>query len=90
MAGLTKIVVSPRREIQEYVLEVIVEFRRGSDRVALIAYGENVCMLADVVARLKDRLGDSLRIVAGDINSRKARGRRESYLYVELEYVPAF
>jgi len=90
VSGTPRIVVSPRRDVQEYVLQVIVELKHGGGRVALVAYGENVCMLADVVSRLKSRLGGSLRISRAEIDSRRKGARRESYLYLELEYEPGF
>jgi len=88
LPGTSRIVVSPAREVQDYVLQAIVELRHGGGRVTLIAYGENVCMLADVVARLQRRLGRGLRVVKAEIDSRRRGSRRESYLLLELEYDP--
>lgn len=88
--GVPKITVGRRGNVMEYVLQIIVDFNRGMDRIGLIAYGRDVCKLADVVAGIRERLGDSIHIVAWEIDNRKVRGRRESYLYVELEYKPSF
>jgi len=88
--GVPKITIGRRGNTMEYTLQVIVDFNRGMERIGLIAYGRDVCKLADVVASLKERFGPSVRIVAWEIDNRRVRGRRESYLYVELEYKPSF
>lgn len=87
---MPKITIGRRGTALEYALQVIVDFNRGMERVGLIAYGREICKLADVVANLRERLGPSVRIVGWEIDNRKVRGRRESYLYVELEYKPSF
>jgi len=88
--GVPRLTVTRARSTADYILEVSVLLRQSTPRLGLIAYGENVCKLADVVAGVIGRLGGDVKIVAWDINSRKSRGRRESYLYVELEYNPTF
>ncbi len=88
--GAPKIVIRPGRSVADYALEVIVTLRQVAPRVGLIAYGQGICRLADVVAAVKDRLGDDVRIVGWEIDNRRTRGRRESFLYVELEYRPSF
>jgi len=85
-----RITVSRARSIVDYALEVSVMLRQASPRVGLIAYGDNVCRLADVVSAVKSRMGDDVRIVSWDVNSRKVKGKREPFLYVELEYTPSF
>jgi len=88
--GVPRITVTRRMTPEEYALQVIVDFNRGLERIGLVAYGRNVCILADTIAEVKRRLGDSVEIVSWDIDSRRTRNGRESYLYVELEYRPKF
>jgi len=85
-----RITVSRARGVMDYALEVSVMLRQASPRVGLVAYGDNICRLADVVAAVKSKMGGDVRIVSWDIDSRKVRGRREPFLYVELEYAPSF
>ncbi len=86
--GVPRIVVSGKNEALDYALQVIVDFNRGIDRIGLIAYGENICKLADIVVELKRRLGDSVVIESWDIDSKKSPRGRRTYLYVELRYKP--
>ncbi len=88
--GIPKIIITRRMKPLEYALEVIVDFNRGMDKIGLIAYGKNICALADTIVEIKKRLGDSVEIVAWDINSRRGRNGMESYLYIELAYRPKF
>ncbi len=88
--GAPKINITRRMTPEEYAVQVIVDFNRGLERIGLIAYGKNICLLADAVAEVKRRLGDSVEIVSWKIDSRRVRGGRESYLYVELAYKPKF
>ncbi|MCE4600774.1 MAG: hypothetical protein F7C38_04335 [Desulfurococcales archaeon] len=86
--SVPRIVVKRRGSVLEYALRVIVEFNRGFERIGLIGYGRDVCVLADVVAEVRRRLGGSVEIVGWEIDSRRVGGGRESYLYVELAYRP--
>ncbi len=80
--------VGSRGSVEEYVLEVIVEFNRGVNEAVLVAYNDNICKLADVYARLKDRLGDGLEIIEGRTGTRRERGRRRLFMEIRIRYTP--
>lgn len=84
---IPRIVVRGGGSLRDVILEVAVMLR-STPRLGLIAYGRDVCRLADIVAGVNDMLGGGVEIVGWDINSRRHRGRRESYLYLELSYKP--
>jgi DNA-binding protein len=84
--GVPKIVIKRSGDELEYVMRIIVDFNRGLDRIGVIAYGRNICKLADVVAEVRRRLGNSVKIVGWEIDNRRVGGKRETYLYIELAY----
>ena len=88
--GVPKLIITRKMRPLDYAVQVIIDFNRGIDRIGLIAYGKNICVLADTIAEVKKRLKDSVKIVAWDIDSRRTRRGRESFLYIELVYRPEF
>ncbi len=83
-----RVLVGSRGSVEEYVLQLIVEFNRGVNRVVLTAFNDNMCKLADVYAGLKERLGDRVRIEAGSTGTKRERGRRRLYLELTVVYNP--
>ncbi len=73
--------------VEDYVLEIIAEFHRGSTSLTLYAVGRDICKLADVVAELGQRMGEGFRISGWNIGSKKIKGERQSFLEITLEYV---
>ncbi|MCE4602895.1 MAG: hypothetical protein F7C08_00250 [Desulfurococcales archaeon] len=86
--GEAKILVGSRGSVEEYVLQLIVEFNRGVNKVVLTAFNDNMCKLADIYASLKERLGDRVSIESGSTGTRRERGRRRLYLEITVIYKP--
>lgn len=74
------------RDTEEYVLRVIAEIRHGAERVVITGYGDNICKVADVYNMLRERLGESLELVEGDIKSIRVNRRRRPSLTIIIEY----
>ncbi len=74
------------RDTEEYVLRVIAEIRHGANRIVISGYGNNVCKVAEVYNMLRDRLGNSIELVEGRIESVRVNRRRRPSLTIVVEY----
>jgi DNA-binding protein len=88
MSVSSRITITGGKPAEEYALMVILEFNRGVEVVELYGVGDNICLLADVLAELKERLGDSFEIIDSSTGVVKSRGRRKNYLMVRLKFKP--
>ncbi len=82
-----RITVKKGEPIVDYVLEAIKELNVGPGAVEFYAEGRNICLLADVVVELRDRMGEGFRITGWEIKSRRVKGtdKRRTTLLLRLE-----
>ena len=71
---------------EDYALQAIMEFHRGSEVVELYGVSDNICKVVDVYLLIRDRLGEALEYLGGEIGSVRGKGRRRNYLLLRIKY----
>jgi DNA-binding protein len=85
-----RITIGNRASVTDYMYEIIHTLNRNPEPITLVAIGENICKLADIVARLRDEMPGDIEIISWDISSKRVKGERKTQLEIEIRYIPRF
>nr|WP_083757841.1 DNA-binding protein [Desulfurococcus amylolyticus] len=73
-----------KKPLEDYIVEVILMFQEGSDKLVLKGVGPNISRAVDLYNMLVSRMGSSIELVNIGIGSEKVRGRIKPYIVIEI------
>ncbi|MFP3064824.1 MAG: DNA-binding protein [Sulfolobus sp.] len=82
-----EIIVSRAKNIEDYVLDIIVMFNQGFEEVEVKGIGPEINKVVDVYNQLVARLGEGVKLEKVDIGSEVKDKRRISYILLKLKRV---
>ncbi|MCE4625090.1 MAG: hypothetical protein F7C35_04420 [Desulfurococcales archaeon] len=88
MVNEHRLTIGEQGSRRDYVYEVVDLVNHGIDRIKLIAVGDNICKLVDVVAELEHMLPGNVTVKGWKIDSRRVKGERKTVLELVIEYKP--
>ncbi|RLG89368.1 MAG: DNA-binding protein [Thermoprotei archaeon] len=75
MESRTPILMIGKKNIRSYVLDIVMLFNQGMDKVIIVGRGPSINKAVNVYNALKARLGDALQLDGVEIGS-EVRGHR--------------
>ncbi|ADV65524.1 DNA-binding protein [Desulfurococcus mucosus] len=73
-----------RKSLDDYIVEVILMFQEGSERVVLKGVGPYISRAVDLYNALVSRMGDSVELVKVGIGSERIKGRMKPFIAIEI------
>ncbi|MCY0868738.1 MAG: DNA-binding protein [Desulfurococcus sp.] len=74
-----------RKSISDYIMEVVLLFQEGHDRLVVKGVGPYISKAVDLYNALVSRIGESIELVNVSIGSERVRGRLKPYILIEIK-----